>query len=159
MALRKVLYVGSDMLRKVSRPVDVLNRRNLTLLDDLADTMYEQQGAGLAAPQVGVLRRAIVIDIGDDNGLIQMINPQIIAQEGEQECVEGCLSIPGRRGYVIRPQKVTVRGVSRSGKEVDVEAEDYLAIVFCHEIDHLDGVLFIDKMTREAEEEEQEDTD
>lgn len=159
MALRKVLYVGSDMLRKVSRPVDVLNRRNLTLLDDLADTMYEQQGAGLAAPQVGVLRRAIVIDIGDDNGLIQMINPQIIAQEGEQECVEGCLSIPGRRGYVIRPQKVTVRGVSRSGKEIDVEAEDYLAIAFCHEIDHLDGVLFIDKMTREAEEEEQEDTD
>lgn len=156
MALRKVLQVGSEMLRKVSRPVDVLNKRTLTLLDDMADTMYEQQGVGLAAPQVGVLRRAIVVDVGDDNGLIQIVNPEIIAQEGDQEGIEGCLSITGKHGYVVRPQKVTVRGISRSGKEIEIAAEDYLAVALCHEIDHLNGVLFIDKMTREAEEEHEE---
>lgn len=151
MAQRKILQVGSEMLRKVSRPVDVLNKRMLTLLDDMADTMYDQQGVGLAAPQVGVLRRAIVVDVGDDNGLIQMINPEIIAQEGEQEGIEGCLSISGIHGYVARPQKITVRGTSRSGKEIEIEAEGYLAVALSHEIDHLNGTLFTDKMTREAE--------
>jgi peptide deformylase len=154
MARRQLLHLGEDALRKSARPIEVLNKRMLTLLDDMAETMYTLEGAGLAAPQIGVLRRAIVIDIGDGNGLIQMINPEIIAREGEQECVEGCLSIPGTRGYVVRPQKISVRGIARSGKEMIVDAEGYLAIAFCHEIDHLDGVLFIDKMTREAEEEE-----
>jgi len=154
MAKRQLLHLGEDTLRKASRPVDILNKRMLTLLDDMAETMYELEGAGLAAPQVGVLRRAIVIDVGDDNGLIQMVNPEIISREGEQECVEGCLSIPGLRGYVLRPQKVSVRGVARSGKEITIDAEGYLAVAFCHEIDHLDGCLFIDKMTREATEEE-----
>ena len=154
MAKRQLLHLGEDTLRKASRPVDTLNSRMLTLLDDMAETMYGLEGAGLAAPQVGVLRRAIVIDVGDDNGLIQMVNPEIIAREGEQECVEGCLSIPGVRGYVVRPQKVSVRGIARSGKEIVIDAEGYLAIAFCHEIDHLNGCLFIDKMTREAEPEE-----
>lgn len=156
MALRQVLFLGEDALRKISRPIESINKRILTLLDDMAETMYEQEGAGLAAPQVGVLRRAIVIDVGDDNGLIQMINPEIIAREGEQECIEGCLSIPGRRGYVVRPQKVVVHGTARSGKEIEIVAEGHLAIAFCHEIDHLDGILFLDQMTREATEEEEE---
>ena len=153
MALRKLLYVGDEALRKVSRPVDVLNKRIITLLDDMAETMYAENGVGLAAPQVGVLRRAIAVDIGDDTGLIQLINPEIIAREDERETIEGCLSVPGRSGYVVRPQKVTVRGVNRGGRPVEIEAEGALAIVFCHEIDHLDGVLYIDKMTREATDE------
>lgn len=154
MAIRTVLQYGDETLRKVSRPIDVLNRRMLMLLDDMAETMYAQEGAGLAAPQVGVLRRAIVIDIGDENGLIQLINPEIIAQEGEQETPEGCLSVLGRRGYVTRPNRVTVRGTNRAGAPVEIEAEGYLAVAFCHEIDHLDGVLYIDKMSRELTEEE-----
>ena len=154
MAIRTVLHSDDETLRKASRPVDALNKRILTLLDDLAETMYEQDGAGLAAPQVGVLRRAIAIDIGDDTGLIQMVNPEIIHSEGEQENAEGCLSVPGRRGYVTRPAKVTVRGITRAGKPIEMEAEGFLAVAFCHEIDHLDGVLYIDKMTRELTEEE-----
>ena len=157
MALRKVLHMGDETLRKKARPIDTLNRRMIDLLDDMAETMYEENGVGLAAPQVGVLRRAIVIDVGDDNGLIQLINPEIIAMEGEQECAEGCLSIPGRRGYVPRPQKVTVRGTNRAGRPVEITAEGLLAIAFSHEIDHLDGVLFVDKMTREVQEDEEEE--
>jgi len=154
MALRKLLYIGDESLRKVARPVDVINKRILTLLDDMAETMYAENGAGLAAPQIGVLRRVITIDVGDDAGLIQLINPEIIAREGEQENIEGCLSVPGRNGFVPRPQKVTVRGTDRTGRPVEIEAEGLLAVAFCHEIDHLDGVLYLDKMTREATEEE-----
>lgn len=156
MALRKVLNVGDETLRKKSRPVDVINRRILLLLDDMAETMYAENGCGLAAPQVGVLRRAITIDVGDDNGLIQLVNPEIVESAGSQENPEGCLSIPGRRAYVPRPEKVVVKGLSRSGKPVTIEAEGILAVAFCHEIDHLDGTLFIDKMTREVEEDEEE---
>lgn len=156
MALRNVVHLGDETLRKKARPIDTLNRRMIDLLDDMAETMYEENGVGLAAPQVGVLRRAIVIDVGDDNGLIQLINPEIIASEGEQECPEGCLSIPGMRGYVPRPQKVTVRGVNQAGKPVEITGEGLLAIAFSHEIDHLDGVLFVDKMTREVTEDEEE---
>lgn len=157
MALRRVLREGDETLRKQSRPVDALNKRMLILLDDMTDTMYAEDGAGLAAPQVGVLRRAIVIDVGDDNGLIQLINPEIISMEGEQELAEGCLSMPGRRGYVKRPERVTVRGINRAGKPVEIAGEGMLAVAFCHEIDHLNGVLFIDKMTREATEDEETD--
>ena len=156
MALRKILHVGDETLRGKARPVDVLNRRMLMLLDDMAETMYAAEGVGLAAPQVGVLRRAITIDVGDETGLIQLINPEIIASEGEQEEAEGCLSVPGRRGYVKRPQRVVVRGINRAGKPVEIRAEGLLAVAFCHEIDHLDGVLFIDKMTREVDEEDGE---
>lgn len=152
MALRRVVKIGDETLRKVARPIPEINRRVLTLLDDMADTMYAENGCGLAAPQVGVLRRAIVIDTGD--GLLQLINPEIIATEGEQEETEGCLSVPGRRGYVVRPQKVTVRATDRRGAPVEIQAEGLKAVAFCHEIDHLNGVLFVDKMTREANEEE-----
>ncbi len=156
MALLKLRFLGDDALRKKARPVTELNRRIITLLDDMAETMYEENGCGLAAPQIGVLRRAITVDIGDDNGLLQLINPEIIAIEGEQEDIEGCLSLPGRRAYVKRPLKVTVAGINRAGKPVTIEAEGYLAIALCHEIDHLDGVLYIDKMTREVSDEEME---
>ena len=159
MALRKILHVGDETLRGKARPVDVLNRRMLMLLDDMAETMYAAEGVGLAAPQVGVLRRAFTIDVGDETGLIQLINPEIIASEGEQEEAEGCLSVPGRRGYVKRPQRVVVRGINRAGKPVEIRAEGLLAVAFCHEIDHLDGVLFIDKMTREVDEEDGEESE
>lgn len=159
MALRKILHVGDETLRGKARPVDVLNRRMLMLLDDMAETMYAAEGVGLAAPQVGVLRRAITIDVGDETGLIQLINPEIIASEGEQEEAEGCLSVPGRRGYVKRPQRVVVRGINRAGKPVEIRAEGLLAVAFCHEIDHLDGMLFIDKMTREVDEEDGEESE
>jgi len=152
MALRRVVKIGDETLRKVARPIPEINRRVLTLLDDMAETMYAENGCGLAAPQVGILRRAIVIDTGD--GLLQLVNPEIIAAEGEQEEAEGCLSVPGRRGYVLRPQKVTVRAVDRRGAPVEIQAEGLKAVAFSHEIDHLDGVLFVDKMTREAGEEE-----
>ncbi len=156
MALRTVLHIGDETLRKKSRPVDVINRRILLLLDDMAETMYAENGCGLAAPQVGVLRRAITIDVGDDNGLIQLVNPEIVESNGSQENAEGCLSVPGKRAYVPRPEKVVVQGLSRSGKPVTIEAEGLLAVAFCHEIDHLDGTLFIDKMTREVDEAEEE---
>ncbi len=158
MALRKVLKIGDETLRKKARPIDTLNRRMITLLDDMAETMYAEEGCGLAAPQVGVLRRAIVVDVGDENGLIQLINPEIVSTEGTQENAEGCLSVPGRRGYVPRPQKAVVRGINRAGKPVEIEAEGLLAVAFSHEIDHLDGTLFIDRMTREVTEEETEAT-
>ena len=154
MALRTIVKIGDETLRKTCRPVEVLNRRILNLLDDMAETMYFTNGVGLAAPQVGVLRRAIVIDVGDHNGLFQLINPEIIATEGDQEDAEGCLSIPGRQGLVKRPAKVKVRATTRSGKPVEIEAEGLLARAFCHEIDHLDGVMYIDKMSQELEVEE-----
>ena len=157
MAIRQLLFSDSELLRKTSRPIETVDKRILTLLDDLAETLYEQEGAGLAAPQVGVLRRAIVIDVGDDYGLIQMVNPEIIASEGEQEEPEGCLSIPGKRGYVVRPQRVTVRGLNREGEPIEITAEGYLAIAFSHEIDHLDGILYTDKMTREYIPEDEDD--
>ena len=148
MALRKILHVGDETLRGKARPVDVLNRRMLMLLDDMAETMYAAEGVGLAAPQVGVLRRAITIDVGDETGLIQLINPEIIASEGEQEEAEGCLSVPGRRGYVKRPQRVVVRGINRAGKPVEIRAEGLLAVAFCHELTHWGGGRVIGNMTR-----------
>ncbi|MEG0766759.1 MAG: peptide deformylase [Clostridia bacterium] len=153
MALRRIVRVGDETLRKVARPVAELNRRMLILLDDMAETMYAENGVGLAAPQVGILRRAIVVDVGE--GLYQLINPEIIAREGEQEDMEACLSIPGRRGVVVRPAKITVRATNRKGAPVEIEAEGFLARAFCHEIDHLEGQLFIDVMLREVTEEEE----
>ena len=154
MAIRQVVKLGDDVLRKTSRPVDALNRRIITLLDDMAETMYAEDGVGLAAPQVGVLRRAICVDVGDENGLFQLINPEIIKAEGEQEGMEGCLSIPKRHGIVKRPARVTVRATTRAGKPIEIEAEGLLAVAFCHEIDHLDGTMYIDKQEREVTDEE-----
>ena len=158
MALRKLAYIEDDILRKKSRKVESFDQRLHVLLDDMAETMYKNNGCGLAAPQVSVLRRAIVMDVGE--GLIEVVNPEIVSREGEVDGVEGCLSVPGRQGYVLRPQKVVVRGQDRNGQPIELTCEDWLARCACHEIDHLDGRLYVDIMheevfqTDEAEEEE-----
>ena len=143
MAKLKILKVGDETLRKVSRPVDAITPRIIRLLDDMIETMRAADGVGRAAPQVGVLRRVVVIETPDD-GLIELINPKIIAFAGEQESEEGCLSVPGRWGITKRPMHVTVRALNRKGETVDINGSGLLAKAFCHEIDHLDGKLYID---------------
>lgn len=143
MAKLKILKVGDSTLRKVCRPVDTVNQRIITLLDDMTETMRAADGVGLAAPQVGVLRRVVVIETAED-GLIELINPKIIAFSGEQESEEGCLSVPGRWGVTRRPMHVTVRAMNRKGETFDITGSGLLAKAFCHEIDHLDGKLYID---------------
>ncbi len=157
MALRNILKEGDDRLRKKSREVTEFNERLWTLLDDMAQTMADSNGVGLAAPQVGVLRRAVVIDVGE--GLHELVNPVIVEQSGDQYCSEGCLSIPGEYGMVHRPQTAKVRAQDRHGNPIELEAEEYLAIAVCHETDHLDGILFIDKADRMLSPEELEDED
>lgn len=151
MAIRKVLTIpdDNDFLRKKSRDVTMIDDRILTLLDDMKETLYAENGVGLAAPQVGILRRVVVIDIGE--GLIELINPVIVYKKGEQINAEGCLSIPGRSGTVSRPEKVRVRAIDRNNKEFTIEGEGLLAIALCHEIDHLNGTLYVDKMIAEVE--------
>lgn len=146
MAIRDLRIDGDELLRKRSRSVDVVDDRILTLLDDMRETMYLNNGVGLAAPQVGVLKRIIVLD--DGNGLIECINPEIVLSEGKQDGWEGCLSVPQFKGKVLRPNKVIVRGKDRTGKVVEYLAEDFLARIFCHEIDHLEGILFKDKASK-----------
>ena len=144
MAKRTILNVDTDneTLRKKSREVEVIDDRILTLLDDMAETMYDANGVGLAAPQVGVLKRVVVIDVGD--GLIELINPVITYKKGEQIDAEGCLSVPGRSATVSRPEKVMVRAKNRKGEEINIEGTGLLARALCHEIDHLSGTLYID---------------
>ena len=156
MALRNIIQEPSEQLRKISRPVKEITPRIEILLDDLAETMKAADGVGLAAPQVGVLRRAVVIDIGDEHGLIELINPVITFREGEQKGEEGCLSCGSRRGVVTRPMKVTVVAKNRKGMEVTYDAEGLLARAMCHEIDHLDGHLFIDVMDEELFDDDEE---
>ena len=154
--IRKIVTLGDEALRKVAKPMTKFDIRLWLLLKDMADTMYKAEGAGLAAPQVGILRRVVVVD--DGNGLVELVNPEIIATEGEQCGAEGCLSIPGRQGLVCRPLKVTVRAQDRNGKFFEKTGEGLLARAFCHEIDHLNGELYIDKMIKEITgEEDQED--
>ena len=143
MAIRTIRKDGDEILRKVSRKVEVIDDRILTLLDDMKDTMKKAEGVGLAAPQVGVLRRVVVIDVGE--GLIELINPVIVYESGEQFEMEGCLSIPGIKGKVKRPEKVIVRAQNRKGETFEMTGTELLAIAFCHEIDHLNGILFTDK--------------
>ena len=157
MALRNIIQEPSEQLRKISRPVKEITPRIEILLDDLAETMKAADGVGLAAPQVGVLRRAVVIDIGDEHGLIELINPVITFREGEQKGEEGCLSCGSRRGVVTRPMKVTVVAKNRKGMEVTYDAEGLLARAMCHENDHLDGVIFKDHAERMLTEEELEE--
>ena len=144
MAIRNIRKLGDDILRKKCRAVDVIDDRILTLLDDMADTMRNADGAGLAAPQVGVLKRVVVIDVGD--GLIELINPEIVSTSGSVVDVEGCLSVPGKWGTVIRPETVTVRALDRNGEEIQLTGTGMLAKAFCHELDHLDGIVFVDKV-------------
>ena len=144
MAKRSIVRLGEDdILRKHCRAVERFDGRLAALLDDMAETMYAANGAGLAAPQVGILKRAVVVDAG--GGLIELVNPEIVSAEGEQSGPEGCLSVPGRSGIVVRPERVTVRAQNAHGEPIEVTGEGFLARAFCHEIDHLDGKLYIDQ--------------
>ena len=146
MALLNIIKKGDDTLRKVCRPVDKITPRILTLLDDMKETLIDSEGVGLAAPQVGILRRiALVIDTNDNDKLYELINPEIINTEGNQQEMEGCLSVPGEWGITDRPMKVTVRALDRNGNEFTVSGEGLTARCFCHELDHLDGKLFCDE--------------
>ncbi|MBQ4353903.1 MAG: peptide deformylase [Clostridia bacterium] len=146
MAILNIVKEGDPTLRKVCRPVTEITPRILQLLDDMKETLLEANGAGLAAPQVGILRRIAVVDTGDE--IIELINPEIIETDGEQEEVEGCLSVPDVWGLTHRPQWVKVKALNRKGEEFTVEGEDLNARCFCHEIDHLDGHLFTDRTVR-----------
>ena len=147
MARLKIVKFGDPTLRKVSRPVTEITPRILTLLDDMIDTMRAEGGCGLAAPQVGVLRRIAVIEV-EEGDVIELINPKIIAFAGEQTEQEGCLSNPGEYGITKRPKAVTVRAMNRHGEEFEVSGSDLLARAICHECDHLDGKLYIDVQIR-----------
>lgn len=144
MAIRNIVKLGDDILRKKCRTQLEFDERLAMILDDMADTMYSAEGVGLAAPQVGILRRYCIVDVGD--GIIELINPVIEKQSGSQCGQEGCLSIPGRFEDVTRPMKVTVRAQDRNGKTFTLKAEGFKARAICHEIDHLDGVLYIDRL-------------
>ena len=146
MAIRQIVQIGDPVLRKKSKVVEKIDEKIIQLLDDMADTMYHADGVGLAAPQVGILKRVVVIDIGD--GLLELINPEIIETSGEQLDDEGCLSVAGEAGAVRRPYRVKVRAYDREGNLFEIEGEELLARAFCHEIDHLEGVLFVDKIER-----------
>ena len=149
MAIRNIRKLGEDVLRKKCREVEVIDERIITLLEDMADTLYDSNGVVLAAPQVGVLKRIALIDVGE--GLIELINPEIISESGVQNGPEGCLSVPGKYGMVSRPNKVRVRATNRHGEEFEIEGKELLARAFCHEIDHLDGVIFVDKVSEYIE--------
>lgn len=155
MAYLKIVLEGDPVLRKTSRPVTEITPRILQLLDDMTDTMRRANGVGLAAPQVGVLRRVVVIEV-EPGEVLELINPKIVSWSGEQCEVEGCLSLPKKWARTHRPRKVVVRALDRTGKEVEYRGEDLLARAFCHEIDHLDGKLFTDPGTVAGEVEVEE---
>ena len=142
MAIRIIRESEDEILRKKCKPIKVFDEKLHTLLDDMAETMRAHNGVGLAAPQVGMLKRAVVIDIGD--GIVELINPEIIETSGEQTGSEGCLSVPGKAGDVTRPNFVKVRAFDRNGNEYEVEGEELMARALCHELDHLDGILYTD---------------
>lgn len=146
MALRKIITEGDELLRKTARDVTVFDEKCMTLLDDMKDTLYAANGVGLAAPQVGILRRIFVMDLHDQNGLIEFINPVFIEKEGEQISCEGCLSIPGFEGEVVRPAYIKIKALDRNGEEFEYEGEELAAVCVSHEYDHLDGILFRDKI-------------
>jgi peptide deformylase len=152
MAIRNIRKDGDEILRKKSREVDAITEKIRMLLDDMADTMYNANGAGLAAPQVGILKRLVVIDVGE--GLIKLVNPVVKSRSGQQRVVEGCLSVPGIWGEVDRPQHVSVEALNPDGEKITLEGEGILAQALCHEIDHLDGILFKDKAVRFLDKEE-----
>ncbi len=145
MAIRQIREMGDPILNKVSKVVTEITPRTKFVIDDMIETMYEADGVGLAAPQVGVLKRIVVIDTtGED--LLVLINPEIIEADGEQEGYEGCLSIPGKSGIVKRPNHVKVRALNERMEEIEVEGEELLARALCHEIEHLDGHLYVEKV-------------
>ena len=148
MALRKIVVEGDPVLKKKSRPVEKFDARLAELLDDMRQTLYSAEGVGLAAVQVGVMRRVVVVDVGD--GLLELVNPEIIEAEGEQRESEGCLSLPGEYGETIRPAVVKVKAQNREGKWCIYKGDGLKARCFCHEIDHLDGILFTERLAPEA---------
>lgn len=149
MALREIIKFGNDVLRKKCRTVTAFDDRLASLLDDMAETLRSSEGVGLAAPQVGVLRRVVVVDVRDKNGTIELVNPEIIETSGMQNGNEGCLSAPGEWCAVERPAHVVVRAQDRHGNEFTITGDGLLARAFCHEVDHLDGILFTDRVKKE----------
>lgn len=146
MAIRTIRTYGDTILRKKCRPVEQIDDRIKTLLADMVETLYNtDNSAGLAAPQIGILKRLVVYDMGE--GLVQLINPEIIEVKGEQDVIEGCLSIPGKWGNLKRPEYVKIKSLNENGDSVVIEGEGEIAKCICHELDHLDGILFIDKVT------------
>ena len=160
MAKLNIVKMGDDTLRRVCRPVEKITPRTVTLLDDMIQTMREADGCGLAAPQVGVLRRIALVEV-EPGKLYELINPESIAREGTQNELEGCLSLPGQWGITERPEKVTVRAMDRNGEIYEVSGEGLMARALCHELDHLDGVLYKDNaihmLTKEEIKEQFED--
>jgi peptide deformylase len=164
MAIRQVRIIGDELLRKKARPVEKIDDKILTLLDDMLETINKSDdGIGIAAPQVGVLKRLVVIDLSREEGPgpYKLINPVIIKKSGEQTCREGCLSVPGKVGDVVRPREVVVEALNEKGEKIRIKGKDILAVVLSHEIDHLDGILFIDKAKEifDSTEEDEEEKD
>ncbi len=154
MGLRKILTVDEPALHKVCRPVEQFDRKLHKLLNDMADTLVDSGGVGLAAPQVGILRRVVLVDTGDE--ILELINPEMLETSGEQEGAEGCLSVPGKYGLVKRPMYAKVRAQDRDGNWFEAEGEELIARCFCHELDHLDGIIYTEKMERLLSKEELE---
>lgn len=148
MAIRKIREIGDPCLKKKCREVEKFDDKLHTLLDDMKETLLLANGVGLAAPQVGILRRVVVIDLGEDEGMIELVNPVVTHTEGSVTDVEGCLSVPGKAGEVTRPKKATVRAFDRDGNEFEFTGEDLYARCICHECDHLDGILYVEKVTK-----------
>jgi peptide deformylase len=157
MAIRIIVKDPDPVLREKAKPVTKFNANLHKLLGDMAETMYEAPGVGLAAPQIGILKRVIVMDVGDEHGLIEMVNPEVVSFSGEQVGPEGCLSIPGLQGDVKRPLQVTAKGQDRNGAEIVIEGTELLARCIMHEIDHLNGVLFTDLALKVYISEKEED--
>ena len=155
MAIRNIVKVGDDVLTKKCRTVDKIDERIITLLEDMHDTLIESNGVGLAAPQVGVLKRIALVDTGEE--ILELINPEILSTEGSQTGFEGCLSYPGKYGEVTRPMVVTIKFQNRNGEWVTYTGEELTARAFCHEIEHLDGHMFMEKVTHWAEDDEFEE--
>ncbi|HBT65227.1 MAG TPA: peptide deformylase [Ruminococcaceae bacterium] len=148
MAIRNIINESDELLHKVSRPVTEFNERLWQLLDDMAETLQKADGVGLAAPQVGVLRRVFIMDMGDGEGVIEVINPEFVEKKGRQEDVEGCLSCPGEYGITKRPAYVKIKAQDRFGKDFFLDGEDLKARCICHESDHLDGIIFKQRVIR-----------
>lgn len=146
MAIREIRNETDEILRKKSREVEVIDDKIKELIEDMVETMHKYNGVGLAAVQVGVLKRILVIDLYDDNGIYKLINPVIVKEKGEQECEEGCLSFPNKYAQVIRPMEIVVEGLDENGKKIKVKGKGLLAQALSHEIDHLNGIVFTDKM-------------
>ena len=154
MGLRKILTVKDPALHKVCKPVEKFDWKLRKLLDDMRDTLIDSNGVGLAAPQVGILRRVVLVDTGDE--ILELINPVMLETDGEQEGPEGCLSVPGKYGLVKRPYYAKVRAQNRDGEWYEAEGEELIARCFCHELDHLDGIVYTEVMERYLTEEELE---